>query len=70
MALKATQCVPALQVVERAYGMLEVHHEDKGEVLAAGQAILDHLGTREEERLKPRMVTNMIIRAIEPMHAQ
>lgn len=68
-ALKQTKVDPATLVVERAYGMLEVHHDDKGEVLAAGQAILDHLGVREEDRIKPRMVTNMVIRAIEPMHA-
>jgi hypothetical protein len=68
-ALKGTKVFPATLVVERAYGMLEVHHEDKGEVLAAGQAILDHLGVKEEQRIKPRLVTNIIIRAIEPMHA-
>jgi len=68
-ALKGTKVAPATLVVERAYGQLEVHDEDKGEVLAAGAAILDHLGVREEERIKPRLVTNMVIRAIEPMHA-
>lgn len=68
-ALKATKVDPATLVVERAYGQLEVHHEDKGEVLAAGGAILDHLGVKEGDRLKPRLVTNMVIRAIEPMHA-
>ena len=33
-ALKATQCQPAMQVVERAYGSLEMHHEDIGEECA------------------------------------
>ena len=46
VALKATRCVPAIQVVERAYGLLEVHHHDQGEVRAAGAAILEHLGGR------------------------
>jgi len=68
-ALKGTRVNPATLVVERAYGMLEVHHEDKGEVRSAGQAILQHLGVKEEDRLKPRLVTNMVIRSIEPMHA-
>lgn len=68
-ALKATDVTPATLVVERAYGMLEIHHNDKGQVRAAGQAILDQLGVREEERLKPRVVSNTIIRAIEPYHA-
>jgi len=46
-----------------------VHHEDKGEVRSAGELILKHLGTKEEERVKPKVVSNTIIRAIEPMHA-
>ena len=68
-ALKNTAVHPATLVVERAFGMLEVHHEDKGEVRSAGDAILRHLGAKEEDRARPRVVSNTIIRAIEPMHA-
>ncbi|MCP4499729.1 MAG: BMC domain-containing protein [Deltaproteobacteria bacterium] len=68
-ALKATRVQPATIVVERAYGMLEVHHEDQGEVLEAGRIILDSLGLKPEDRMKPRMVSNQILRSIEPMHA-
>jgi ethanolamine utilization microcompartment shell protein EutL len=68
-ALKATRVTPGTLVVERAYGMLEVHHEDKGEVLSAGEAILEHLGVKMEDRIKPKIVSNQIIRAIEPYHA-
>jgi hypothetical protein len=68
-ALKATRAQPATLVVERAFGMLEVHHEDKGEVLQAGDAILDALGAQIEDRMKPRIVSNTIIRSLEPMHA-
>ncbi len=68
-ALKNTRAQPATLVVERAYGMLEVHHEDKGEVLSAGDAILKQLGNKVDDRIKPRVVSNTIIRAIEPMHA-
>src|ERR1051325_1978778 len=35
----------------------------------AGDAILKHLGAKEEDRVKPKVVSNQIIRAIEPMHA-
>jgi hypothetical protein len=70
VALKATRVVPALQVVERAYGLLEVHEADKGEVRQAGRAILDALGAGEQDRLRPRVLTNQIIRAIEPYQAQ
>ncbi|MEM9189549.1 MAG: hypothetical protein AAGF12_10265 [Myxococcota bacterium] len=69
-ALKATETAPAVQVVERAYGLLEVHHEDKGQVRDAGKAILEGLGVQEEDRLKPNVVTHQIIRAIEPYQAQ
>ena len=34
------------------------------------QAILDYLNVREEERLKPKIVSDTIIRAIEPYHTQ
>lgn len=68
-ALKTTRVQPATLVVERAYGMLEVHHEDKGEVRSAGHSLLEHLQVREEERIKPKIISNTVIRAIEPMHA-
>jgi hypothetical protein len=68
-ALKKTRAQPATLVVERAYGMLELHHEDKGEVMSAGQEILAKLGNKLEDRIKPKVVSNTIIRAIEPMHA-
>src|SRR6478672_2597483 len=63
-ALKATRVHPATIVVERAYGMVMLHCDDKGEVQVAGQAILDELGVREADRLRPRIVTNQIIRSI------
>ncbi len=68
-ALKGTRVQPATLVVERAYGMLELHSEDKGEVRSAGELILKELGVTEDARLKPRLVSNTIIRAMEPMHA-
>lgn len=69
-ALKATRVHPATIVIERAFGMVMLHSDDKGEVLAAGDAILDALNHSEEDRMQPRLVTNQVIRAIEPDHAQ
>ena len=69
-ALKATSVVPAVQVVERAYGLLEVHDWDKGEVLRAGEVILDSLGCKEDERMKPQVVSDQILRAVEPYQTQ
>jgi ethanolamine utilization microcompartment shell protein EutL len=69
-ALKATKVQPAVQVVERAYGLLEVHDNDQGEVLSAGAEILRQLELREEERQRPRVMTNQIIRAVEAYQTQ
>src|SRR3954447_13266204 len=55
-ALKQTRVIPGMQIVERACGLLEVHHFDQGEVRQAGKAILDRLGLEESGRLKPRIV--------------
>jgi len=70
VALKATQATPGIMVVERAFGLLEIHHSDKGQVQQSGRAILDHLGIGENDRVKPRVVSDQIIRAVEPYHAQ
>ena len=68
--LKATRVQPANQVVERAFGILELHDSDQGEVRQAGKAILGYLEMQESDRLKPAVVSRQVIRAIEPMHAQ
>jgi len=70
VCLRATSVQPAVQVVERAFGLLEVHHRDQGEVRQAGKAALDYMKTAEEQRRKPRVVSHQIIRCVEPMHAQ
>ena len=70
VALKATQVQPGMQVVERAFGMLEIHHRDQGEVRQAGSAILDYMQLKETDRIKPKIVSDTIIRSIEPYHTQ
>ncbi len=69
-ALKATRVQPALQIVERAFGLLEVHDDDQGEVLSAGRTILERLEVKEEDRIKPQVVTNQIIRSVEAYQTQ
>ena len=69
-ALKATKVVPAVQVVERAYGLLEVHDWDQGEVRSAGQVILNGLECAEEQRMKPSIVSDQVIRSVEPYQTQ
>ena len=70
VALKATDVKPAMQIVERAYGLLEVHSESQADVRQAGQAILDDLGLQERNRRKPRTVSTQIIRNVDDYQAQ
>jgi len=69
-ALKATRCQPATIAVERAFGVLEVHHLDLGEVRQAGEAILRGIDRQETDRFAPRLVSSQVIRAIESYHTQ
>lgn len=63
--LKSTSVIPGMQIVERAFGMLEVHHKDKGQVLAAAQSVLDHYGIDENARLQPIIKTAQILTGID-----
>ena len=70
IALKSTKVRPAMQIVERLYGMLEVHHSDQAEVRAAGEAILEALEVKESDRLNPRVVSSQIIRHVDAHQVQ
>ncbi|HZM00032.1 MAG TPA: hypothetical protein VFD43_07245 [Planctomycetota bacterium] len=65
VALKRTSVRPAVQVVERAFGLLEVHDESQAEVLEAGRHILEFLGAAEGDRLKPKIMTSEVITGID-----
>jgi hypothetical protein len=70
VALKASQVAPAVQVVERAFGLLEVHHDDIGQVQSAGDAIVESLGISAADSKKPRVVSDQVIRSVEAYQAQ
>ncbi|MCS6914435.1 MAG: hypothetical protein RMK29_06880 [Myxococcales bacterium] len=70
IALKATRVIPGMQIVERAYGLLELHSFDQGEVRQAGQAILARMGLTEQDRLQPRVLSEQVITGIDGHHAQ
>jgi hypothetical protein len=65
VALKQARVVPGMQIVERAYGLLELHAFDQGEVRAAAAAILAKLGLTEADRLAPRTLAREIITGID-----
>lgn len=64
IALKATGVEPGYQIVERAFGVLEVHSHDQGAIRAAGAAVLDYLDHVEEDRMKPQVVSSEIITGV------
>ena len=70
VALKSTKVRPALQVVERLFGLLEVHSSEQAEVRASGAAILDALGVHSEERWKPIIHSSQIIRRVDAHQTQ
>jgi hypothetical protein len=65
VALKSTDVTAGMQIVERHYGMLELHSESQADVRQAGQAILNYLGLEEKDRHKPRVVANQVVRHLE-----
>jgi ethanolamine utilization microcompartment shell protein EutS len=69
IALKKTNVRMGEQVVERAFGSMELHFRNQSEVLAAGELILRALNTTMESRLRCKVAWNEIIRAITPDHA-
>lgn len=69
IAVKSTDVRPAIQVVERSFGTLEVHSDSQANVRQAGKAVLDALGATEADRLKPRIASSTVIRNVDPYHA-
>ncbi len=69
ISLKATNSKPGEMIVERRYGMLEIHSFDREEILHAGQMILNELGLKEEERLAPRILSASVINRVDPYQA-
>jgi hypothetical protein len=70
VALKATSVTPGIQIVERLYGLLEVHSSSQAETRAAGEAVLEALGVQESNRIKPRIISSQIIRNISAHQTQ
>lgn len=69
-ALKAApELEPGLLVVERQFGVLEVHADQPTELTRAGEAILASLGLRAEDQLKPEILVMDIVEDITDRHA-
>lgn len=70
VAVKSTEVRPGMQIVERYFGLLEVHSSSQAETRAAGAAILEHLGLAETDRRKPKILSSQVIRHVDGHQAQ
>lgn len=70
IAVKATDVKPGLQIVERLFGLLEVHSHNQGDARQAGEAVLSALDVEDDMRMKPHILTSQLIKNIDPHHAQ
>jgi hypothetical protein len=68
-ALKHTRVLPGMQIVERSYGLVEVHHFDQGDVRAAGEAMLERAGLKVEDRMTAEIVSREVIHGIDAHQA-
>lgn len=69
IALKATNVRLGEQVVERAFGSMEIHYRNQSDILEAGDVILKELKTTMDARHSCRIAWKEIIRGITPDHA-
>lgn len=70
LALKAVPEVePGIHYVERQFGVLEVHAANPGDVERAGEAILNGIGVRAQDALRPRVTYLDVIENVTDRHA-
>jgi len=70
IAVKATEARPGAQIVEREFGMFEVHSHNQAAVLEAGEVVLSRLGMKVEDRIKPQIASIQVITRVDPYQAQ
>jgi hypothetical protein len=70
IALKSTHVTPGMQIVERLYGLLEIHSESQADVRQAGVSILEALELTEDDRHKPKVLSSQVIRRIDDHQTQ
>ncbi len=70
IAVKSTEAKPGAQLVEREFGMFEVHSKKQSDVLEAGRIVLERLGLKETDRIKPQIASTQLITNVDPYQAQ
>lgn len=69
LALKRTKVRLGALITERYFGQMFVQHSDQGQVKEAGIEIMHTASLDENSRAKIELLTNKIIRNVEPDHA-
>src|SRR5512135_2838488 len=70
IAVKSTQAKPGAQIVEREFGMFEVHSNSQADVQEAGKVVLDRLGLTVADRKKAEVVSVQVITRVDPYQVQ
>ncbi len=70
IAVKATEAKPGAQIVEREFGMFEIHSHKQADVLESGRIVLERLGLSAEDRIRPKVASVQVITNIDPYQAQ
>jgi hypothetical protein len=70
IVMKKANVRPGAMVVERTYGMLQVHADSPADVKMAGEVALDYLGMKEKDRLKPKILATETIERLNPYMSQ
>jgi hypothetical protein len=70
IAVKATDAKPGAQIVEREFGMFEIHSLSQEDVIQAGLMVLDQLGLKITDRKKPEIASVQVITNVNPYQAQ
>jgi hypothetical protein len=70
VAMKRTAVRSAGTLVERDFGLMELHAETPDAVLEAADAVLEALGLRWADRMAPSVVSSQLLPNITPDHSQ
>jgi hypothetical protein len=70
IAVKGTDAKPGAQIVEREFGMFEVHSPSQADVLQAGEIVLAELGMDLVARKRPEIASLQVITNVDPYQAQ
>ena len=70
VALKSSKAYLGAQVIEREYGLIQMHSLSQADIHDAGKAVLGELGLEERDRMAPQIISMQTIKDIDPQHAQ